>query len=57
MASPYRSGSKISLNNRLKIGFIRFGGWTIEVKFIATDLTFYSLRCASVRGSIQRLLA
>jgi hypothetical protein len=30
MASPYRSGSKISLNNRLKIGFIRFGGGAIK---------------------------
>src|SRR5579862_866495 len=30
MAEPYRSGSKISLNNRLKIGFIRFGGGAIK---------------------------
>jgi hypothetical protein len=47
MAPPYRSGSKISLNNRLKIGFIRLGGGAIEAQFVAG---FYTLRLLTAGG-------
>jgi hypothetical protein len=42
IAPHYAAGSKISLNNRLKIRFIRHGGWTIEAQFAADSVTIFS---------------